>query len=123
MSARLDSCRNKAGAILILVFVLGLTTGVLVTNLLPVIPEEPDLHADRVDSTLGDLIEHLSLQPDQIEQVRGVLDDIIMAEADLLSRIKWNQMEGRRRIMQFLEPDQQERFTALIDGGQYAPLE
>ena len=122
MSARLDSCRNKAGAILILVFVLGLTTGVLITNLTSSGRAEADLHAERVNSTLGDLIEHLSLQPDQIEQVRGVLDDIIMAEADLLSRIKWNQMEGRGRIMQFLEPDQQERFTALIDGGEYAPL-
>ncbi len=123
MSARLDSCRNKAGAILILVFVLGLTTGVLIPNLMNGGRAETDLHAKRVDSTLGDLIEHLGLQPDQIEQVRGVLDEIIMTEADLLTRIKWNQMEGRRRIMQFLEPDQQERFTALIDGGEYAPLE
>ncbi len=123
MSARLDSCRGKAVAILILVFVLGLTTGVLATNIMTGVRSETDIHATRVSSTLEDLIEHLSLQPDQIEQVRGVLDDIIMAEADLLNRIKWNQMDGGRRIMQFLKPDQQERFVALIDGGQYAPLQ
>lgn len=123
MSARLDSCRAKAGAILALIFVVGLTTGFLAANLMTGVRAETTPHAVRVDSTLGELIEHLDLQADQIEQVRCILDDTIIAEADLLSQIKWNQMEGRRRIMQFLKPDQQERFTTLMESARYAPLE
>ena len=69
-----------------------------------------------VEATLNDLNGHLQLQPDQVEDVRAVLDDTIMAEADLLNRVKENQIEGRWRIMQFLQPDQQERFAGLIEG-------
>lgn len=123
MSARLDSSHGKAGAILALVFVLGLTTGFLVLNFAVGNGAETDLHITRVSSTLEDLISHLDLQPDQTEQVCGVLDDIIMVEADLLNQVKLNQMEGRRRIMQFLEPAQQERFATLIDTGAASPTE
>lgn len=123
MSARLDSCRAKAGAILSLVFVVGLTTGFLATHLMTGVRAETVPHAARVNSTLGELIDRLNLRADQIEQVRCVLDDTIMVEAEMLSEIKSNQMEGRRRIMEFLDPAQKERFEALIEGAQYAPLE
>jgi hypothetical protein len=116
MSARLDACHGKAGAVLVLVFVLGLTSGVLGTYLTKPPPTREDIHRARVNSTLNDLNTHLKLQPDQSEQVREVLDDMIMAEADLLSQVKWNQMEGRRRIMQYLHPDQQKEFAFLLEG-------
>lgn len=116
MSARLDSCYGKAGAVLALVFVLGLTSGILSTYLLSDRSPNEDQHASRVETTLQDLNSHLKLQPEQTEDVRAVLDDMIMTEADLLSQVKSNQMEGRRRIMQYLQPDQQERFASLIDG-------
>lgn len=99
MSARLDSCRTKAGAILSLVFVVGLTTGFLATHLMTGVRAETVPHAARVNSTLGELIDRLNLRADQIEQVRCVLDDTIMVEAEMLSEIKSNQMEDRKSVV------------------------
>ncbi len=116
MSARLEACHGKAGAVLALVFVLGLTSGILSTYIFSRTVSAEEKIAIRVEATLNDLNGHLQLQPDQVEDVRAVLDDTIMAEADLLNRVKENQIEGRWRIMQFLQPDQQERFAGLIEG-------
>ena len=95
MSARLDSCHGKAGAVLALVFVLGLTSGILSTYIFSRTVSAEEKIAIRVEATLNDLNGHLQLQPDQVEE---------------------NQIEGRWRIMQFLQPDQQERFAGLIEG-------
>lgn len=113
MGPSLPQPAGKAVGVIALVFFTGLATGYLGSDLLESMRSEPDT-AFRMESTLQDLAEQLDLNPSQMEQVREILDDVIMEEAELLSELRANQMEARKRIAQFLTPAQNREFDELI---------
>ncbi len=100
----------KALGILALVFFSGFATGLLTSNLMS--PGRADDF--RIEATLEDLADQLRLNPSQMEQVRVILDDVIMQEADLLGELQWNQLEARRRISNHLTAEQNEIFEEII---------
>lgn len=104
---------GKAIGIFALVFFSGFATGLLSSNLMELFsPEKSEQF--RIEATLQDLSERLALNPSQAEKIRVVLDDVIMEEAELLSELKWNQLEARQRIIQYLTPDQARRFNEMM---------
>lgn len=104
---------GKAIGIFALVFFSGFASGLLSSNLIESF--SPDKGEEfRIEATLQDLSGRLSLNPKQAEQIRVVLDDVIMEEAELLSELKWNQLEARQRIIQYLTPEQTEAFNEMM---------
>jgi hypothetical protein len=63
-------------------------------------------------------VEHLeselSLTQDQTQQVRGILDECIMQEADLMKQIEMIKTQGRERITQVLDEPQRSKFQMLL---------
>ncbi len=104
---------SKAVGVLALVFFCGFATGLLSYNL---IGSEPARRGTqfRIDATVQDLTTKLSLNPSQVEQIREILDDVIMEEAELLSQLKWNQFDARERITKCLTPEQSQRFNQMM---------
>ncbi len=109
----LSSSIGKAVGVLALVFFSGFATGLLSSNLIQSYTAVPSTEL-RLESSLQDLTEHLDLNPSQMEQIREILDDVIIEEADLLSQLKWNQLEARQRITQYLTPEQNHRFNEMV---------
>lgn len=105
---------GKAAGIFALVFFSGFATGLLSSNLIGAFSSDSNGQL-RIEATLQELSERLSLNPGQAEQIRVILDDVIMEEAELLSELKWNQLEARERITKYLTPEQNERFNDMID--------
>lgn len=104
---------GKAAGVLALIFFSGFATGLLSSNLMEAFEEERSTEF-RIEATLQDLAEELSLNPSQMEQIRAILDDVIMQEAELLGELKWNQLEAHQRIVQYLTPEQNQLFNQLI---------
>jgi len=104
---------TKAIGVLALVFFCGFATGILSSNLIGSESAERGTQF-RIDATLQDLSTRLSLNPSQVEQIREILDDVIMEEAELLSQLKWNQFDARQRITQYLTPEQSEQFNEMM---------
>lgn len=115
-----SSSLGKAIGVLALVFFSGFATGLLSSNLIQSFTAVPTTEL-RLESSLQDLTEHLDLKPSQAEQIREILDDVIIEEADLLSQLKWNQLEARHRITQFLTPEQNSRFNEMLKRALDAP--
>ena len=105
---------GKAIGVLALVFFCGFATGFLSYNLTGHDGGERGTQF-RIDATLQDLSAELLLNPSQVEQIRVILDDVIMEEAELLSQLKWNQLEARQRIIQYLTPEQSQKFNQLME--------
>ncbi len=99
-----------------LVFFCGFATGYVASGLFEADSAERDTQL-RIDATLQDLSDKLSLSPSQAEQIREILDDVIMDEAELLSELQWNQREARERIANYLTPEQNRRFVELMQAG------
>ena len=105
----------KAGGLVALVFCCGVATGYW----LAVVRGAPDPEAAperRIEAALDDLAAQLSLNPSQMEQIRVILDDVIMEEAELLSQLLGNQMDARDRIAQHLTPEQNRMFGQMMRG-------
>lgn len=103
----------KAVGVLALVFFCGFATGFLSNSLIGSESAERGTQF-RIDATLHDLSTKLSLNPSQVEQIREILDDVIMEEAELLSQLKWNQFDARQRITQYLTPKQSAQFNEMM---------
>lgn len=101
---------GKALGMLALVFFSGFATGLLTSNVLA--PGDTD--SFRIEATMQDLSGQLGLNPSQMEQIRVILDDVILQEADLLGELHWNQLEARRRIANHLTAEQNEVFEGII---------
>ncbi len=105
---------GKALGILALVFFSGFATGLLSSNLLPYLSPRPSENL-LIEATLAELSGQLGLNPSQLEQIRVILDDVIMEEAELLSELEWNQIEARQRISNYLTAEQNEIFNRIIE--------
>lgn len=107
------ACAGRVAGVLTLVFVAGFATGLLSSNFVDFFSPAPSAQV-RLESSLQDLTESLDLNPGQAEQIRVILDDVIIEEAELLSQLKWNQLEARQRIAQYLTPEQNSRFNDMM---------
>ncbi len=114
--ARLVACREKALGILLVIFVAGLASGILGTRAY-------DRHAAQVklnpleqqrEVAMERLSRDLSLDADQARKVQTILDEYIMMEADLLSQVRTLQQQGRKEILQVLEPEQRTKFETMV---------
>ncbi len=94
-------------------FFSGFVTGLLTSNML-LTPSSEQPRSYLTDATLNDLADRLGLNPSQMEEIRVILDDVIMEEAELLSELEWNQSEARRRISNHLTTEQNEIFNEII---------
>lgn len=104
---------TKAIAVMAVIFASGVVTGVLVSRVTDLFEAQRGTQF-RIETTMQDLAEHLSLNPSQVEDIHAILDDLIMEEAELLGELKWNQMEAHERIVRYLTPEQARRFSDLI---------
>lgn len=118
-SPRLDSCQGKALGILMLVFLAGAGSGILVSRVYQNTPQV-DLTHDPAggwhDSELAleQLQEELGLDGEQVASVKTILDEHIMMEAELLSNIKYMKAEGLDRILVLLDNQQRQKFQAVL---------
>lgn len=117
--ARSDTCTAKAWAILVIVFLGGVASGVLGTRAMtpqraPGQPANTEIAVMDSDTAVEHLVAELNLSQDQTQQVRGILDECIMEEADLLRRIQSIKAEGRERIAKVLDEPQRSKFKAML---------
>ena len=111
-----DTYRSKALIVLMLVFLVGGISGIVSFFIF----DNTILNKTNTDNSvvlsetkiieLEYLRNTLSLNPDQVQQVREILDQCIMNEADLLMQIRLNQNSGRERILKILTPEQRSQF-------------
>ena len=117
--ARSESCTVKAWAILVVVFLGGVASGMLVQRAYgPKPPLAPEAAAVETPMDSVEAVEHLeselSLSQDQTQQVRGILDECIMQEADLIKQIEIIKTQGRERITQVLDEPQRSKFETML---------
>lgn len=115
--ARLSACKEKAYGILAIVFVAGLSTGVLGVRAF-------DRHSGstvaggslevQTEVAIERLNRDLDLSLDQQQKLQIILDEHIMLEADLLSQMRTLQQQGRSEILQVLTPDQKAKFDSMV---------
>lgn len=99
-----------------LVFLSGFATGFLGEQIFDTLFPSPNQGTEfRIQATLEELSSQLDLNPSQMEQIRVVLDDAIMDEAELLSELKLNQLDARGRIAQYLTPEQNRLFDKMLE--------
>ena len=115
--ARSESCTAKAWAILLVVFLGGVASGVMVQRAItPATP--PDMTGTALQMEPTEAVEHLeselSLTQDQTQQVRGILDECIMQEADLMKQIEMIKTQGRERIAHVLDEPQRTKFQTML---------
>ena len=118
-SPRLDSCQGKALGILLLVFLAGTGSGILGNLAYQDPPPADHTHGPTggwhdSETALQQLQEELELDGGQVTQVKTVLDECIMMEAELLSKIKYMKAEGRDRILVLLDNQQRVKFQAVL---------
>ena len=113
MNSQFSASKGNILGILGLVFFSGFATGMLSVQFI-----RPLMHSHtteiKVDSSIQDLSEHLDLRMNQLEQIREILDDVIIEEADLLGQLQWNQEDGRNRIKKYLTPEQRQLFDEMV---------
>ncbi len=60
------------------------------------------------------LADELNLNDKQYSEIRSVLDECIMHEADMMNRIQNLRTETRQRISKILDSEQREKFDLLL---------
>ena len=118
-SPRLDSCQGKALGILLLVFLVGAGSGILGSRAYQNTSAADHTHDPTgrwhdSETALQQLQEELGLDSGQVVQVRTILDEYIMMEAELLSQIKHMKTEGLNRILVLLNNQQRQKFQAVL---------
>jgi len=118
MDARLTACTGKALVILTVVFMSGLTLGVVGMRVLSSQPvpiseqHSGPFHHQEAGMAVEELRLQLDLRDDQVSAVHMILDESIMAETNLLDQLQAVQTDGRARILELLDPEQRSKFNA-----------
>ena len=73
-----------------------------------------DVGTDDTYQTLQHLAEELDLSEQQYSDMKAVLDESIMNEAEMMSRIQMLRTELRERITAILNSEQRDRFEVLL---------
>ena len=113
--ARLSACQGQALALAIGVFAAGLASGAIGMRVYEQrAAADVSVHAVQAELAVDELRTVLHLDEQQAERVRMILDESIMAEADLLSQIRFIQQEGRSQILEVLDLQQRSQFEAMV---------
>lgn len=115
--ARLHARQGQAYALLIAIFLIGAGSGAVGMRAYEHYKHKPGatnyVYGTDTAAAVERLEEEVGLRPQQIEQVKAILDESIMKEADLLNRIRVLQDQGRRRILGILTAEQRAKFEDL----------
>lgn len=110
--------QGQAVGMVAAVFVLGVVSGAVVMHAFEAkLAAPPVISLDYKDDShiaLEQMTRELKLNEDQRSRVQAILDECIMEEADLLMKVRQVQQNGRLRILEALDPEQQTEFDALF---------
>jgi Spy/CpxP family protein refolding chaperone len=104
--------------LLLTVFLCGAAAGILGTKL--VMPTAAPRAADKSwtgggrEMTIEFFKKELDLTPEQAAEVETVLDDYVMYYQVLQGQMDDWKVEGKKRILQILKPEQRKRFEKLM---------
>jgi hypothetical protein len=114
--ARLTACHGKAAALIIGIFIAGFASGAVGMRVFdrqaPASAEDP-VNAQAL-MAVEELKSALDLDEQQVERLQLILDESIMAEADLLSQIRAIQQDGRDQILEVLNEGQRKKFETMV---------
>lgn len=115
-SAHVEFYKGKIVGVLLVVFVCGMAAGgVGMKAYLDYAEPEPTTAENYPSQVMMERLKvELHLDDDQFSQVRSVLDECIMYEADMLSQIETLRSDGRTRIEKILDDEQRETFRAVF---------
>ena len=116
MDAKLTACKGKVSALLAGVFLAGMLSGGIgmrVWNQQQMAAQADPLQIES-QLALDKLSTELALQPAQVGQVKTILDQYIMLEADLMSQMRSLQSHGRAEILQVLDHQQRSKFEGMF---------
>ena len=121
---RWTACQGKALLILSAVFIAGLASGMAAMHIFDgdeiiaavegVAQTAEEEYRQQSLMAVEKLEVELGLDPEQTQRVRVILDESIMAEAELLMEMRQIQQTGRERIIEVLRPDQRSEFEANL---------
>lgn len=116
MDAKLSSCQGKVAALLTGVFIAGILSGGIGMRVWDQRQAMAQADPLQVESQLAleKLSTELDLQPVQVGQVKTILDEYIMLEADLMSQMRALQTQGRAEILQILDQQQRSKFEGML---------
>lgn len=119
-NAQVTFYKGKIAGVLSVVFLAGMGAGAVGTSvyqrqtLAGQAASAPHADSQRASLAVEHLRDELSLDNEQYAQVRGVLDECIMLEADMLTQIQLLRSDGRERIVKVLNSDQRAKFESLL---------
>ena len=119
-TSHVEFYKGKICGVLSVVFVCGVAAGAVGLRVYQaVVPAAPVTAgalnpASDPSAAVEHLRDELKLDDQQYSQVHSVLDECIMQEADMVSRIQALRTEGRERIEKILNDQQRERFRTLL---------
>lgn len=108
----------RAFGMMAAVFAIGLASGALAIHLYEGQLHEPAVisidYEEDSHQALNEMSRQLNLDDAQRARVQAILDECIMEEADLLMQVRSVQQDGRLRILDVLEPEQQANFDSIF---------
>ncbi len=123
---RWTACEGKALLILTAVFLAGIASGGVAMHVFEahrtmasaagsVEQTAEDEYRSQSAVAVEKLKAELALDEEQTQRVRLILDESIMAEADLLMQMRQIQQKGRDKIIDLLRPEQRSRFQTIFE--------
>jgi hypothetical protein len=115
-SAHVEFYKGKIVGVFLVVFICGMAAGGvgMKAYIDHAEPQPTAVELDRTREVMGRLKAELHLDDNQFSQVRGVLDECIMYEADMLSQIETLRSDGRTRIEKILDDEQRKTFRTVF---------
>ncbi len=116
-SAHVEFYKGKICGVLFVVFVCGVAAGGVGMKAYlehTASPPQSGFDPDSPRLAVERLQEELGLDDKQFSEVHSVLDECIMREADMFSRIESLRSDGRVRIERILNDQQRETFRNLL---------
>lgn len=114
-NAQVTFYKGKIAGVLSVVFLAGMLAGAVGTSVYQrQTASAPHADSHRASLAVEHLRDELGLDSEQYAQVRGVLDECIMLEADMLTQIQLLRSDGRERIVKVLNSDQRAKFESLL---------
>lgn len=116
---RIEACQGKALAVLTVVFVFGVGSGVLghwatakggIGNRLTLAANPDTVELFAIDQLRGDL----DLSDEQVQSIQFILDQSIMMEADLMNQIRDDRRAGGDEIRNVLTREQRSLFDLRV---------
>ncbi len=118
-TAHVEFYKGKICGVLFVVFLCGVAAGAVALRVYQGATQPLEIadglnRAGDPSAAVEHLRDELGLNDQQYSRVHSVLDEYIMHEADMVSRIQALRTEGRERIEKILNVQQREQFRTLL---------